>query len=91
MEASIFFDFNAAASFAFTNLEIAPAGGNSQAVLTAAAASPVTGDQVWTLATTNSLINSAALVFRNVTATNPTGAGTVQVKVRYQVLNTSAF
>jgi hypothetical protein len=91
LEASIFFDFNAAASFAFTNLEIAPAGGNSQAVLTAAVASPVTGDQVWTLATTNSLINSAALVFRNLTATNPTGAGTVQVKVRYQVLNTSAF
>ena len=91
LQASIFFDFNAAANFAFTNLEIAPAGGNSQAVLTAAVASPVTDDQVWTLAPTNSLMSSAALVFRNVSAANPTGAGTVQVKIRYQVLNTLAF
>jgi len=91
LEASIFFDFAAAADFAFTNLEIAPSGGNSQAVLTAAVASPVTEDQVWTLATTNSLMSSAALVFRNVGVANPTGAGTVEVKVRYQVLDTLAF
>ena len=91
LQASIFFDFDAAANFAFTNLEIAPAGGNSQAVLTSAVASPVTDDQVWTLAPTNSLMSSAALVFRNVSAANPTGAGTVQVKIRYQVLNTLAF
>ena len=90
LEASIFFD-HAGNNFAFTNLEIAPAGGNSQAVLTAAVASPVTEDQVWTLATTNSLMSSAALVFRNVGVANPTGAGTVEVKVRYQVLDTLAF
>jgi len=91
LEASIFFDFNAAANFGFTNLEIAPDGGNSQAVLTAAVASPVTEDQVWSLAPTNARITSAALVFRNVGVANPTGSGKVQVKVRYQVLNTLAF
>ena len=91
LEASIFFDFAAAADFAFTNLEIAPAGGNVQFVLPAAGASPVDADQVWTLAPTTASITSAALVFRKTGAANPTGGGTLQVKVRYQVLDTLAF
>ena len=90
LEASIFFD-HAGNNFAFTNLEIAPAGGNVQVVLPAAGASPVDGDQVWTLAPTTASVFSAALVFRNVGVANPTGAGTVEVKVRYQVLDTLAF
>jgi len=90
LEASIFFD-HAGNNFAFTNLEIAPLGGNVQATLLAAGASPVDGDQVWTLAPTTASVTSAALTFRNVTAANPTGGGTLQVKIRYQVLDTSAF
>ena len=90
LEASIFFDF-AGDNFGFTNLEIAPLGGNVQATLLAAGASPVTEDQVWTLAPTTASVISGALTFRNATAANPTGGGTVQVKIRYQVLDTSAF
>jgi len=90
LEASIFFD-HAGNNFAFTNLEIAPAGGNAQFVLPAAGASPVDADQVWTLAPTTASITSAALVFRKTGAANPTGGGTLQVKVRYQVLDTLAF
>ena len=90
LEASIFFD-HAGNNFAFTNLEIAPLGGNVQVVLPAAGASPVDDDQVWTLAPTTASITSAALVFRNIGVANPTGGGTVQVKVRYQVLDTLAF
>jgi len=91
LEASIFFDF-AGADFGFTDLQVGPAGGNAQATLTAAIASPVTEDQVWTLApNTPNLMSSGALVFRNVSAANPTGGGTLQIKIRYQVLDTSAF
>jgi len=90
LEASIFFDF-AVSNFSFTNLEIAPLGGNVQATLLAAGASPVTADQVWTLAPTTASVIPGALTFRNATAANPTGGGTVQVKIRYQVLDTSAF
>ena len=90
LEASIFFDF-AGSNFTFPNLEIAPLGGNVQATLLAAGASPVTEDQVWTLAPTTASVIPGALTFRNVTAANPTGGGTVQVKIRYQVLDTSAF
>jgi len=90
LEASIFFDF-AVSNFSFTNLEIAPLGGNVQATLLAAGASPVDADQVWSLAPTTASVIPGALTFRNSTAANPTGGGTVQVKIRYQVLDTSAF
>jgi len=90
LEASIFFDF-AGDNFGFTNLEIAPLGGNVQATLLAAGASPVDADQVWSLAPTTASVIPGALTFRNSTAANPTGGGTVQVKIRYQVLDTSAF
>ena len=90
LEASIFFDF-AGDNFAFTNLEIAPAGGNVQVVLPAAGASPIDDDQVWTLAPTTASITSAALVFRKIGAANPTGGGKLKVKVRYQVLDTLSF
>jgi len=91
LEASIFFDF-AGANFGFTDLQIGPNGGNAQATLAAAIASPVSEDQVWTLApNTPNLMSTGALVFRNITVANPTGGGTLQVKIRYQVLDTSAF
>jgi len=92
LEASIFFDF-AGNNFAFpnSNLEIAPLGGNVQVVLPAAGASPIDADQVWTLAPTTASVIPGALTFRKSTVANPTGGGTVQVKIRYQVLDTSAF
>ena len=91
LEASMFFDF-AGADFGFTDLQIGPNGGNAQATLAAAIASPVTEDQVWTLAlNTPNLMSTGALVFRNVSAANPTGGGKLKVKVRYQVLDTLAF
>ena len=93
LEASIFFDF-AVSNFSFpnSNLEIGPSGDNALATLAGASASPVSIDQVWTLALNTPVkMSTGALVFRKSTVANPTGGGTVQVKIRYQVLDTSAF
>ena len=95
LEASIFFDF-AVSNFSFTNsdLQIGFSGGNTLASLSGVA-SPVDADQVWTLALITPVkMSTGALVFRffaPIGPANPTGGGTLQVKIRYQILDTSAF
>jgi len=97
LEASVFFDF-AVSNFSFTNsdLQIGPSGDNTLASLNGGIASPVDADQVWTLALITPVkMSTGALVFRFVQnaggPANPTGGGTLQVKIRYQILDTSAF